>query len=263
MEVAKSLIGTELSDDTFLVATSGRNEFRNKGLDAFIDSINVLRSKWNNSDKKVVAFMMVPAWVKEAREDLKNKLDNNIEGQLENRIITHDINNYNEDAIYGKMRYLNMHNDVNENVYIIYVPCYLNGDDGIFNMSYYDLLIGFDCTIFASYYEPWGYTPMESVAFSVPTITTDLSGFGQWTLNEHGDGFDVSGVKVIHRTDSNYSDVVAQISSALYDYLNSDNKQKEKARLQAKLTAESATWNNFMKYYEVAYSSAVEKVKDL
>ena len=59
LEVAKSLIGTELSDDTFLVATSGRNEFRNKGLDAFIDSINVLRSKWNNSDKKVVAFMMV------------------------------------------------------------------------------------------------------------------------------------------------------------------------------------------------------------
>lgn len=263
LEVAKALTGADLPEDTLLVATSGRNEFRNKGLDAFIDSVNVLRSKWGNQSKKVVAFMMVPAWVKEARLDLQNKLNASSSEQLENRIITHDINNYNDDAIYGKMRYLNLNNNSEDNVHIIYVPSYLNGDDGIFNMSYYDLLIGLDCTVFASYYEPWGYTPMESVAFSVPTITTDLSGFGQWTLNEHGDGFDVSGVKVIHRTDSNYSEVVEQISTALYEYLSSDEEYKVKARKQARLTAESATWNNFMKHYEIAYNVAVESVKNL
>ena len=108
IEVAKSLIGVDLADDTLLIGTSGRNEFRNKGLDAFIDSVNVLRSKWTASDRKVVAFMMVPAWVKEARADLSMKLANNSDCALENRIITHDINNYNDDAIYGKMRYLNM-----------------------------------------------------------------------------------------------------------------------------------------------------------
>lgn len=263
IEVAKSLIGVDLADDTLLIGTSGRNEFRNKGLDAFIDSVNVLRSKWTDTDRKVVAFMMVPAWVKEARADLSLKLANNSDCALENRIITHDINNYNEDAIYGKMRYLNMCNNADDNVYIIYVPSYLNGDDGIFNMNYYDLLIGFDCTVFASYYEPWGYTPMESVAFSVPTITTELSGFGQWVLNEHGDGFDKSGVKVVHRTDSNYSEVVAQISDALYTYLTSDEKYVVNARNNAKITAESATWDNFMKHYEVAYNQALSKIKNL
>lgn len=263
IEVAKSLIGVDLADDTLLIGTSGRNEFRNKGLDAFIDSVNVLRSKWTDTDRKVVAFMMVPAWVKEARADLSLKLANNSDCALENRVITHDINNYNDDAIYGKMRYLNMCNNADDNVYIIYVPSYLNGDDGIFNMNYYDLLIGFDCTVFASYYEPWGYTPMESVAFSVPTITTELSGFGQWVLNEHGDGFDKSGVKVVHRTDSNYSEVVAQISDALYTYLTSDEKYVENARNNARITAESATWDNFMKHYEVAYNQALNKIKNL
>ena len=263
IEVAKSLIGVDLADDTLLIGTSGRNEFRNKGLDAFIDSVNVLRSKWTASDRKVVAFMMVPAWVKEARADLSMKLANNSDCALENRIITHDINNYNDDAIYGKMRYLNMCNNADDNVYIIYVPSYLNGDDGIFNMNYYDLLIGFDCTVFASYYEPWGYTPMESVAFSVPTITTELSGFGQWVLNEHGDGFDKSGVKVVYRTDSNDSEVVAQISDALYTYLTSDEEYVINARNNARTTAESATWDNFMKHYEVAYNQALNKIKNL
>lgn len=262
IEVAQSLIGVELSDDTLIIGTSGRNEFRNKGLDAFIDSINVLRDKWSDSSKHVVAFMMVPAWVKEARIDLINKL-NGSEEKLSNKNISHEINNYNDDAIYGKMRYLNLNNEDNGNVHIIYVPCYLNGNDGIFNMDYYDLLIGFDCTLFASYYEPWGYTPMESVAFSVPTITTDLSGFGQWVLTEHGDGFETSGVKVIHRTDSNYSEVVDQISNSLYSFLVEDSNNIEKARQKAKQTADSATWENFMKHYEVAYNQAINNIKNL
>jgi len=260
LEVAQSLIGTDLGDDTYLIATSGRNEFRNKGLDAFIDSINVLRSKWTNSQRKIVAFMMVPAWVKDARMDLKDKINSKSAVELENKIITHDINNYGDDAIYGKMNYLGMTNAIDENTYIIYVPCYLNGNDGIFNMDYYDLLIGLDCTIFASYYEPWGYTPMESVAFGVPTITTDLSGFGQWVQSECKVGFENSGVMVIHRTDSNYGSVVDQIGNAVYDYLNTDDNQKKKARMQAKKTAEKATWCNFIKYYEDAYNEAIKNL---
>ncbi len=260
LDVAQALIGTELTDNTYLIATSGRNEFRNKGLDVFLDSMNVLRSKWSDSERKIVAFMMVPAWVKEARTELKDKLESKTSADLENRIITHDINNYGDDSIYGKMRYLGMANLMDENTYIIYVPCYLNGEDGIFDMDYYDLLIGLDCTIFASYYEPWGYTPMESVAFGIPTITTDLSGFGQWVQSECGAGFDKSGVTVIHRTDSNYSEVVDQISSVVYDYLKSDDKYKKKARENAKKTANKATWNNFIKYYEDAYNEAINNL---
>lgn len=258
LSVASSLTGVDYSDDTYLLATSGRNEFRNKGLDAFIDSINVLRSRWSDKEKKIVAFVMVPAWVKEARADLKAKLSGMSTGALDNKIITHDINNYGDDAIYGKMCYLGMANSECDNVHIIYVPSYLNGDDGIFDMNYYDLLIGFDCTIFASYYEPWGYTPMESVAFGVPTVTTDLSGFGQWVLTKCGDGFEKSGVKVIHRTDSNYSNVVEQISDAVESYLLSDDATKESACKLAMKIAKMATWSHFMAYYKDAYLKALK-----
>ena len=254
LEVAKALIGEEFGDDTLLIATSGRNEFRNKGLDAFIDSMNVLRSTWDNSSKKIIAFVLVPAWVKEPRTELIESIEAGKAVESDNKITTHHINNYGDDAIYNKMRYLGIANNKNENVHIVYVPCYLNGNDGIFNMDYYDVLIGLDCTIFASYYEPWGYTPMESVAFGVPTITTDLSGFGQWVLSKCGDGFETSGVKVIHRTDSNYSSVVEQISTYLKEYLNSDEANVKVARDKAKRTAKKATWSNFIKYYEKAYN---------
>ena len=89
---------------------------------------------------------------------------------------------------------------------MIFAPSYLNGNDGIFNLAYYDLLIGFDLTVFPSYYEPWGYTPLESLMFSIPTITTSLSGFGLWVkeyFKEPGNG-----IAIINRTDDNESDVV-------------------------------------------------------
>ncbi len=95
----------------------------------------------------------------------------------------------------------NIHNDQKSKVKIIFVPCYLNGNDGIFNMPYFDLLIGFDLSVFPSYYEPWGYTPLESLMFSIPTVTTSLSGFGLWVrtyFEEPGNG-----ISVIERTDDN------------------------------------------------------------
>lgn len=104
-------------------------------------------------------------------------------------------------------------NDAASAVSVIYVPCYLTGDDGIFNMAYYDLLPGLDATVFASYYEPWGYTPLESVAFGVPTVTTTLAGFGMWVLENCSAGFADSGVDVVERTDGNYADAVARIAS--------------------------------------------------
>ena len=74
-------------------------------------------------------------------------------------------------------------NTPDSRVKIIFVPTYLNGNDGTLNVPYYDILIGLDLTLFPSYYEPWGYTPMESAAFGIPTVTTSLAGFRQWGQN--------------------------------------------------------------------------------
>ena len=208
---------------------------------------------------------MVPAWPKEARADLAARLADveksplvNDENPLPEPVLTHWLNNPDSDAVICRIRQLGF-TDVDPRVEVIYVPCYLNGTDGIFNMSYYDLLPGADATVFPSYYEPWGYTPLESVAFGVPTVTTSLSGFGQWVLRAFDNYFDECGVNVIGRGDSNYRPVVENIAHSLEYLTGVDEKEYKKIRKAAMNTASEAAWPNFIRYYDTAYQLALEK----
>lgn len=260
LKVANALTGREFDDTTMIVATSGRYEFRNKGIDVFIDGINRLVDN-SQLKKKVVAFIEVPAWVKEPRKDLQDRLKANKvwTTPLYNPRITHWLNNMNEDRALGMMNYLNIHNQSDENVTLIFVPCYLIGDDGIFNMPYYDLILGNDLSVYPSYYEPWGYTPLESVAFKVPCITTDLSGFGLWANKEFGHYGELSdGVKVIHRTDYNYDDVANSVRDAVIEYSQMSEEEVKAARSNAFKLSHKALWKKFFKYYSQAYAMAFD-----
>lgn len=250
LKVAKMLTGKRYNKNTLIVGTSGRQEFRNKGLDMFLDTMNELRS---DSSTQVLAFVLVPGWTKTVRTDLAESLTKGKYIPLQEPCITHELHNPNEDPILGTMRRMGFNNDVADNVHVIYVPCYLNGDDGIFNMTYYQLLIGLDLTVFASYYEPWGYTPLESIAFGVPTVTTNLSGFGQWVLSNVSTEFEHCGVKVIDRTDHNYHHCVVEIQDFISNFASLDSKTVAKITQQAKRTSRMASWSNFIKYYLDAY----------
>lgn len=261
LNVASSLLGYKVADDAFIVATSGRHEFRNKGLDLFIDTLN--RIKYSGELKReIIAFIMVPAWVDKAREDLKAAMANdNKQAALANNIITHSLHNYSSDAVCGMINYLGLTNLQSDKVKVIYVPSYLNGNDGIFDASYYDLLPGFDLTAFASYYEPWGYTPLESVAFGIPTITTSLSGYGQWVNGSVGNGFDVSGTSVIERTDSNYMKVVESMANDITELAKADSERVTRIAKAAMDTSKAAAWSNFIEFYKVAYKIAIDSAK--
>lgn len=260
LAVASALLGEDFKDDTFIVATSGRNEFRNKGLDAFIDAINVLRTDLRDNDRKVLAFMMVPAWTDKPNNGLVEALEAGKTVRQDNTLTTHDIFNFDSDNIYQKMRSLGFTNYIEDRVKLVYVPCYLNGSDGVFNMSYYDLIPGLDLSVFASYYEPWGYTPLESAAFGVPTITTDLAGFGQWVKDEYGDK--ECGVKVLHRTDSNYDELVHGIAETIEGVFVKSQSEIKTIRAAAQKVSKSASWDNFMKYYQEAYNVALKNAKN-
>ena len=250
LKVASRLTGKRYGKNTLLVGTSGRQEFRNKGLDMFLDTMNELRT---DASTQALAFVLVPGWTKEARADLAESLAKGKHTALQEPCITHVLNNPESDPILSTMRHMGFNNDAADNVHVIYVPCYLNGDDGIFDMTYYELLIGLDLTVFASYYEPWGYTPLESIAFGVPTVTTNLSGFGQWVLSDVADKFEDCGVKVIERTDHNYHHCVVEIQDFISRFAALDAKVVAKIAQQAKRTARMASWSNFIKYYLEAY----------
>lgn len=261
LSVASALTGQCFDDSAFIVVTSGRCEYRNKGLDVFLDVMSRLRSEADTC-RKMVAFVMVPAWTAGPRADLCDRISGSAvsDTPLNSPINTHGVHNYDSDAVICRMRGLGFEN-IDQRTVVIYVPCYLNGSDGIFNRAYYDLLIGADASVFPSYYEPWGYTPLESVAFGVPTITTSLSGFGQWILSTADNTFDACGVNVIGRGDSNYPDVVHNIAASLR-YLSCESTEVLAAISEAaRRTADLASWSNFIKFYDEAYSEALSKVK--
>lgn len=263
LNVANALLGTDLGDDTLIVSTSGRYEFRNKGVDVYIEAMNrLLRDK--DLKRNVLAFIDVPGWVGEPRKDLQERLASKktYTTPLEVPELTHWLNDMSHDNVLGMLKYLDMHNRPEDKVKLIFLPCYLTGDDGIINLSYYDVVLGNDLCIYPSYYEPWGYTPLEAIAFKVPCVTTDLAGFGLWVNSEIGHSGEIEdGVKVIHRTDYNYSEVADAIKDTVATYSQFSSAQIRKARSNAEKLSTRALWDNFIKYYEDAYDMALRKAE--
>lgn len=260
LRIAEALTGSKLDDNTLIVSTSGRYEFRNKGIDVFIEAINKLRHD-EELQRDVVAFIEVPGWVARPRTDLQERLATNktYDTALFLPLVTHELHNMDADCVLNMARHLGIANAPTDKVKLIFIPCYLNGDDGIVNMSYYDVVLGNDLCVYPSYYEPWGYTPLESIAFKVPCITTDLAGFGLWANQLKGKFCEITdGVKVIHRTDNNYFEVADSIKQTIKEYAAMDKKTVEKCRANAQKLSKNALWREFIQAYKTAYDIAIK-----
>lgn len=215
ISTAEQMLQQPVGQEAVLVGIAGRYEWKNKGIDLYLDAMQALAER--EKDAQVVAFVMIP---------------------------------YLERASYTM-----------GNVSVVFLPYYLPVEQEslpISGMAYYDLLPGLDMTVFPSYYEPWGYTPMESVAFRVPTITTDLAGFGLW-YSDHpcAVGTGLAPVTVLHRTDSNYHEVVDGVVSILLRFIAGTATQKAATRKAAASLIEQATWAQFFDAYRKAYVLAL------
>lgn len=254
IEVAEAVLGYKLSSNCLLIANSGRYEYRNKGIDIFIDALGEL-NRDEDLDKECVAFALIPAYHRGARQDIVNYLYGSGEAPLSDRYLTHYLHYPESDPLLNEVKLKGLTNSKESKVKIIFVPSYLNGNDGIFNISYYQLLIGFDVTVFPSYYEPWGYTPLESLMFSIPTITTSLAGFGLW-VRDHVDNLG-RGVAVIERSDDNAAEVTTEICQVLKEFAFLNKKEVEAARAKAYDISRIALWDSFVYYYFDAYDKAL------
>lgn len=261
LAIANALTGCDFDDDTLVISTSGRYEFRSKGLDVFIEAMNRLRFD-DRLHRNVVAFIEVPGWTIGPREDLQERLasGNKFDTALRDPRYTHWLHNAGQDSVLGMMNYLDMHNRREDKVKVIFVPSYLIGDDGIVNTPYYNIVLGNDLCVYPSYYEPWGYTPLEAVAFKVPCITTDLAGFGLWANSIKGGYSEIGdGVKVVHRTDYNYSEVADAIKDTVVEFSLFSADEVKASRTNAERISKKALWDKFMTYYIDAYDFALRK----
>lgn len=273
LSVASALTGETMKDDTLIVSTSGRNDFRCKGFDVFLEAMAQLNTRLKGKMNarvdagprtRVLALIEVPCWLLAPREDLAERLASKktYTSPLPLPIITHDLHNLYEDRIVCLIRQLGLTAAADDAVKVMLVPCYLEGADGIFNMPYYDLLTANDLCLYPSYYEPWGYTPLESCAFKTPCVTTDLSGFGQWvdqTLGHSGRLED--GVSVIHRDDDNYFEAAREMVMDIEHYLALNATDRTACRRAAARLADKAAWKHFIPYYYQAYDFALAQAE--
>jgi phosphorylase/glycogen(starch) synthase len=229
IEIAQKLTSTTISQDAFLIINSGRYEFKNKGIDVFIKALGEVNK--SKIEKDVVAVIAVPAY--------------NVDSQ--------------KDAILNEIKANNLNNSQEDKVKIIFIPSYLDGKDGLVNIAYFDFLTGFDLSIFPSYYEPWGYTPMESLAFGVPSITTSLAGFGLWMKNGK---YDIDkALSVIERTDENTEEVISKIKTTIEEFLKNDSKESQNLKAKAMNLSLSVLWKNLIDNYLQAYNIALSKAE--
>ena len=253
LEVATATWDYNFQADTLIVGTSGRYEYRNKGIDVFLESLKQLAT--SNINRDVLAVIAVPAANMGARQDLAKHLENkeNAIEPAQKRYLSHQLEYENWDQVSQSVEGSILSTTASR-VKVLFVPTYLNGKDGIFNMPYYDLLAGMDLTVFASYYEPWGYTPLESVAFGVPTVTTTLAGFGMWVAKQSNH----NGVDIVRRDDYNEREVVLQITDVIKKYMDMSAEAMAEARESAQEIAATALWKKLFNEYKRAYEEALD-----
>ncbi len=255
LEVASALTGEKIPEEALLLATSGRYEFRNKGIDLFIDALGEL-NKNKDCEHTAVAFILIPANHYGPRRDLLEALKNGSNQSIQGEHLTHNLHYAEHDMILNRIRSNGLNNSADDRVKVIFVPSYLNGNDGVFDLTYYDVLIGLDQTIFPSYYEPWGYTPLESLAFSIPTVTTTLTGFGLWVKNEYKK--EVEGISVIPRDDFNDEEVIHGIGEAIMRQCKLKSNGEKEIRNEAYAISRIALWENLIDHYWQAYDKAID-----
>lgn len=265
-KVMSALTGETLPSDTVVISTSGRNDFRCKGFDLFIDSVFALNERLlaeHYAGAPVLVLIAVPCWVKGARADLarrlKSKRKTPFSTALPQPFITHDLNNFDQDQITSTLRRHGVSNTPDNPVKVLFAPCYFDGADGIFNLPYYDMLSASDLCVYPSYYEPWGYTPLESAASAIATVTTDLAGFGLWAEEQGcGNALD-KGICVMHRDDDNYDRAMVELRDRMFDFAT-NYTPVERAHLgtAAAQIARAAAWSKFFIYYKRAYTIAFQ-----
>ena len=258
LEIAEAVTGAKYDHKKVrLLFSSGRYEFVNKGIDILLHSLADLRQQLSRTaEPEVVCFITCPADHLAPVAEVFERMQGKKHGGSP-YISTHELRHPEWDSVLQTCAKYGFTNKLGNPVHVVFAPLYLHGKDPMIPDRYQELLSGADLTVFPSLYEPWGYTPLEAVATGIPTVSSDLAGFGQWALSE-GD-FAKSGVHVLKRKGKTFEASAKELTDVLSKYMRLSGHDREELRDAAKRTATKATWDKFAQYYFRAHEMAVEK----
>lgn len=295
-------------DRTLYVFTSGRYEYRNKGLDLFIEVLFRLNQRLKNipDPPTVVGFIITRAPTRNINVDvlrgqamfdeLKDACQQQVQlmghrllhalttGRLptmpelmpddevvrlkrmmhawrsgrQPAIVTHDLVDDANDPVLKHLRHRGLFNAPDDPVKIVFHPEFVTATSPLINLDYEQFVRGCHMGIFPSYYEPWGYTPMEAVALGVPAVTTDLSGFGAY-VNRQIEGAREQGIFVLNRRNRSFDESCEELVQHLLDFASLNRRQRIELRNRTERISELFDWSVLATHYHEAHDLALER----
>ncbi len=259
MDKSKRFLRKDMPDNTLVCVISGRYEFHNKGIDTFLEALAGVEQAIKQTDIRILAICAVMGGHTGVNHAAVNGEPDGPADQGMPRISTHHVYDQPNDPILNSCKRLGLVNCDENHVQVIFIPAMLNGHDGFLDMTYYELLAASDLGVFPSWYEPWGYTPQESVAHSVPTVTTDLSGFGIWARDWMKEHSTQGGVTILQRRQTSYEATVAGLKQSLLNFAGLSEEERDAQRRFSRNLAMHCSWEGFFPLYTQAYTLALGK----
>jgi len=164
---------------------------------------------------------------------------------------------YNQDDILDKLRAEGLTNSESDRVKVVFYPTYLSADDNLLSMDYEDAVVASSAGFFPSYYEPWGYTPVETAANGALSVTTDLSGFGQF-LEEKTNSSNREGIKILNRKNNSKDEVISELAEIIDEFANYTKTEITERKHNARKLVQKTSWSKLGENYKQAHDLAVE-----
>lgn len=296
-------------DNTLYFFTAGRYEYRNKGMDLFIEAlwrlnqrlktmpdhptivafiitraatrninVNVLQNQMMFEDLRATCTEIsqqmgktlftsaangrVPLYQELMTEDAQVRLKRAIHVMRNNRqptIVTHDLVDDANDPTLKHLRYRWLVNNSDDPVKVVFHPEFVTATSPLLSMDYPQFVRGCHMGIFPSYYEPWGYTPMECIALGATTVTTDLSGFGAYVNRQISDATE-NGVMVLQRRFRRFEESCDELANHLYEYAQLNRRQRIEMRTRVEHLSQLFDWAELIHHYDEAHNLALSRV---
>lgn len=265
LEIARFTTGYSYDpDNTTILLSSGRYEFQNKGLDLTLEALGKLNQLLTQGKQRpggrVLSMLLFPAGHTGPRPEVMNAFKQGKPPATAEEggpcfISSHGLRDEANDPVTLRLPSVGLKNTADAAVHVVFVPIYLNGSDPLIPETYYQLFPAADLSLFPSFYEPWGYTPQESVAARVPTITSDLAGFGVWA-KQFGD-WDTTGVHVVARKNASFEQSRDELCSRVLEFLHRNPENRRNLKDAVERTSRRSRWSEFGNAYQQAHEIAL------
>jgi glycogen synthase len=172
------------------------------------------------------------------------------------QVVTHQLVQEESDEIMQFLKSKNLLNHPTDAVKVVYHPDFINTNSPLFGMDYTQFVRGCHLGIFPSYYEPWGYTPLECMASGIPSVTSDLSGFGNYVVSETPE-FEKNGLYVIERGKRTFDWSANQLTDVLHGFTQLNMRERIQQRNLVENKSSHFDWQNLIENYMNAYRLAL------